>query len=119
MHMSPSFASAGAAVSTNRTRAVLVVYRDPAARALLKQTLEREGFRVTVAETGDRVIAAVEETAFSAIVLDYDGPSVPHGRRLALMLVLRQRYPETPVIMTGGGGPAARLAALRQGATCY
>ena len=114
-----SFPDVGSTVWGKQNRSVLVIYRDPTARSILKQLLEREGFGVTLAETGDRVLAALEETTFGAIVLDYDGPSVPQGRRIALMLMLRQRCPETPVIMTGTGGPAARLAALRQGATCY
>jgi DNA-binding response OmpR family regulator len=51
-------------------RHVLVAADDPAMRVLLGETLEREGFAVTVEETGEAVMATVERTRFDAVVLD-------------------------------------------------
>lgn len=98
-------------------RRVLVVDGDPGMRVLLGETLEREGFAVTVAETGEAVIAAVERTRFDAVVLDKELPDI---NGLDLVFFLRHRCPGTPVVLiaTHGGEPS-EAAGRHRGASRY
>ena len=105
----------GAAGSIRRH--VLVVEDDPAMASLVKDTLEREGFRVSVERSGEGAIAAVEREWFDVAIVDKELP-VLNG--LDLVSFLTHRVPEMPVILiTAFGGALVAEAALSRGATRY
>ena len=101
----------------DRRPPILVVDDDPDMRSLLQEALEREGFAVSTEATGSAVIAAVERARFDAVVLDKELPGL---NGLDLLAFLRQRCPDTPVVLvTSFGGPLAAEAARRRGAARY
>src|SRR3990167_3267402 len=105
----------GAAVSIRRH--VLVVEDDPAMASLVKDTLEREGFRVSVERSGEGALAAVEREWFDVAIVDKELP-VLNG--LDLVSFLTHRVPEMPVILiTAFGGALVAEAARSRGATHY
>jgi mannose-1-phosphate guanylyltransferase len=98
-------------------RRVLVVDHDPKMRVFLGETLERAGFAVTIAETGEALITAVEQTRFDAVVLDKEMPDI---NGLDLVFFMRHRWPETPVILVSShGGDLSAAVALGRGAARY
>jgi mannose-1-phosphate guanylyltransferase len=98
-------------------RRVLVVDHDPEVRVLLGETLERAGFAVTIAETGEALITAVEQTRFDAVVLDKELPDI---NGLDLVFFMRHRRPGTPVILVSShGGDLTAAVALGRGAARY
>ncbi len=105
----------GAAGSIRRH--VLVVENDAAMASLVKDALEREGFRVSVERSGEGAIAAVEREWFDVAIVDKELP-VLNG--LDLVSFLTHRVPEMPVILiTAFGGALVAEAALSRGATRY
>jgi len=96
---------------------VLVVEDDPAMASLVKEALERDGFRVNVEHSGEDAITAVEGQWFDAAIVDKELP-ILNG--LDLVSFLTHRVPEMPVIlMTAFGGALVAEAALSRGATRY
>lgn len=96
---------------------VLAVDADPHVRARLGAILEGAGFGVTIAETGEGVVAAVETARFDVVILD---EALPDMKALDLMFYLRHRCPETAIVVTGDQRGARHAAlALRRGASRY
>lgn len=96
---------------------VLVVDDDSAMRTLLKDWLERGGFRVIEEPTADRLLAAAKETQLDAVVLDKEMPGVGG---FEVLPAFRRQWPEVPVILiTAFGGEAVAEEALRLGARIY
>jgi DNA-binding NtrC family response regulator len=96
---------------------VLVVDDDPAMRALLKDWLERDGFRVIEEPSADRLLVAAKTTPLDVVVLDKEMP----GRGgFDVLPTLRRQHPEVPVILiTAFGGGAVEQEAMRLGARSY
>lgn len=96
---------------------LLIVDDDPQMRAMLRQALERHGFEVHEAASGEQVLQALESVRPDAIVLDKEMPGVSGFEVLEL---IRQHDLAVPVIViTAFGGLAVRAEALRRGATAY
>lgn len=96
---------------------VLVVDDDPAMRALLRDWLEREGFRVLEEPSGERLLALASGGRFDVVILDKEMPGL--GGFDVLPSFTRQR-PEIPVILvTAFGGTLVAQEALRLGAHRY
>lgn len=96
---------------------LLIVDDDPQMRAMLRQALERHGFEVHEAASGEQVLQALESARPDAIVLDKEMPGVSGFDALEL---IRQHDVAVPVIViTAFGGLAVRAEALRRGATAY
>ena len=96
---------------------LLIVDDDPQMRAMLRQALERHGFEVHEAASGEEVLPALESARPDAIVLDKEMPGVSGFEVLEL---IRQHDVAVPVIViTAFGGLAVRAEALRRGATAY
>lgn len=95
----------------------LVVDDDPAMRALLRDWLEREGFRVIEEPSGERLLALARGTRFDVVILDKEMPGL--GGFDVLPAIRRQR-PEVPVILvTAFGGALVAEEALKLGAQQY
>ena len=95
----------------------LVVDDDPAMRALLRDWLEREGFRVIEEPSGERLLALAQGTRFDVMILDKEMPGL--GGFDVLPAFRRQR-PEVPVVLiTAFGGALVAEEALKLGAQQY
>jgi DNA-binding response OmpR family regulator len=100
-----------------RARIVLVVDDDAAMRALLRDWLEREGYRVLEEPSGERLLSAARVARFDVVILDKEMPE-PGG--FEVLSDFRRQRPETPVILiTAFGGPRMAEEALRRGADRY
>ena len=96
---------------------VLVVDDDPAMRALLRDWLEGEGYRVLEEPSGERLLVAAREARFDVVILDKE---MPESGGFDVLPDLRQQCPETPVILiTAFGGRRVAEEALRRGADRY
>ncbi|MEK7373144.1 MAG: response regulator [candidate division NC10 bacterium] len=96
---------------------LLIVDDDLQMRAMLRQALERHGFEVHEAASGEEALQALESARPDAIVLDKEMPGVSGFEVLGL---IRQHDVAVPVIViTAFGGLAVRAEALRRGATAY
>jgi len=95
----------------------MVIDDDPEMRALLRDLLTREGFRVRETPGSEHVIPALEGDPPDAIVLDKE---MPGASGLDLVSYIGRRYPDLPVILvTAFGGADTRAEALRRGAAGY
>jgi CheY-like chemotaxis protein len=96
---------------------VLVVEDDAAMRALLKDFLERAGFRVIEEESSERALTLVDSAVFDVAILDKEMPGVSG---LEFLSHLRQRRPQTPVILiTAFGGRSVAEEVFARGAARY
>jgi DNA-binding NtrC family response regulator len=97
---------------------VLIIEDDSQMRALLRDVVERAGHRTIERADGADLAEIVEQHTFDAVILDKEMPSGPNG--LDLLVFLRHRCPEAPVIfVTAFGGPAIAEEAARRGAYSY
>lgn len=98
-------------------RQVLVVEDDPEMAALVRDALERSGFRISLATSGPDAISLMDRTRFAAAIVDKELPLISG---LDLVSFLTHRAPEMPVIlMTAFGGELVAQAALDRGAIRY
>jgi DNA-binding response OmpR family regulator len=96
---------------------VMIVDDDAEMRALLRDALEREGFRVREHAAGDQLIPLVAEWKPDAVVLDKE---MVGSSGLDLLRDIRRRHPSTPVVLvTAFGGAEVEAEALRLGAAYY
>jgi DNA-binding NtrC family response regulator len=102
---------------TVAARTVLVVDDDPAMRALLRDWLERAGYRVLEEPSGERLLAAASSGRFDIVILDKE-MSEPGG--LEVLPDFRAQCPRVPVILiTAFGGSRVAEEARRLGAYRY
>lgn len=103
---------------TQRQRArILVVDNETQIRALLRTTLELEGFQVQVASSSAEALAALELNNFELVLTDIVMP-VLDG--IALMEKIHQGSPNLPVVMvTAVHDIAVAIDAMRRGAHDY
>ncbi|HVK14542.1 MAG TPA: HD domain-containing phosphohydrolase [Gemmataceae bacterium] len=95
---------------------VLVADDDLSIRALLRQVLEMEGYRVELAGNGSEALALAEGRAPDLILLDVDMPGLG-GYDVCARLKAAPATRLVPVlILTGGGRPDGRLSAWGVGA---
>lgn len=96
---------------------LLVIDDDREMRAILKDFLEQEGYRVIEELSGDNAIATVELERIDLVILDKEMPGM---NGLDFLSFLRHRFPQTPVIfITAFGGPHVAEEAIRRGAARY
>lgn len=96
---------------------VMIVDDDAEMRAVLRDALEREGFRVREHSAGDQLVPLVAEWKPDAVVLDKE---MVGSSGLDLLRDIRRRHPGTPVVLvTAFGGAAVEAEALRLGAAYY
>jgi len=96
---------------------VLVVDDDAACRALLRDSLLREGFQVVEEARGDAALARAERERPDVVVLD---DHMPGRRGLDLLDPLRRRWPGVPIVlMSAFGARETAERALGLGAARY
>lgn len=96
---------------------VLLVEDDRALREALADTLELAGHDYCAVASGEEALKVVAQGAFSLVVSDVNMPGMDGHQLLA---VLRERYPQLPVLlMTAYGAVERAVDAMRQGAVDY
>ena len=98
---------------------ILIVDDDVVARALLRMTLEGEGYDVKEAADGVMAIKLYREEAADLIITDL---FMPEKEGLEIIIELRRDFPDVKIIVVSGGGKfepklylqtAGHLGALR------
>jgi len=97
------------------TKTVLVVDDDPTQRRLIQSVLERDGFRVVQAETGEQAIdQLVSGGTADVILLDLTMPGLGG---LATLKEMRQRgFAQPVIVLTATGGIDTVVQAMQAGA---
>lgn len=97
--------------------AILYVDDDEGLRLLTRRALERRGFRVTLADSGDAGLALAASENFDLVAIDHHMPGKDGMQTLA---ELRRLEPAPPVIyVTGSDETRLAVAALKAGAIDY
>jgi two-component system OmpR family response regulator len=95
---------------------ILVVDDDAEIRALLREYLQKQGYRVTAVADGKALRAAVETSQPDAIVLDL---MMPGEDGLSLCRGLRARSDVPIIMLTARGDETERIVGLEMGADDY
>jgi two-component system response regulator AtoC len=101
---------------------ILVVDDDPVSRDLLKEVLQKEGFDVRLAESGEAAAAALGREDFPLVLSDI---RMKQKSGFDLLRELKEKEkgkdgpPVVVVLMTGFGSMEGALEALREGAFDY
>lgn len=86
-------------------------------RALLRDVLGRNGFRVCEHSSGDGLVPFLEGAPPDVVVLE---KVVTGTDGLDILSYLRRRFPSMPIVfVTAFGGAEIEAEALRLGAACY
>jgi two-component system response regulator FlrC len=100
-----------------QTHKVLVVEDDPGVRAMLAQTLDRNGYDVQSAVDGSEALSKIRGNRFSLVITDVRLPKV---NGLKLLGEIKQSTPQVPVIViTGYGSVQNAVEAMQVGASDY
>jgi DNA-binding NtrC family response regulator len=95
----------------------LVVDDDSAMRTLLRDWLERGGFRVIEEASAEGLLTAARATQLDVVVLDKE---MPGQSGFDVLPAFHRRWPDVPVIViTAFGGDVVAEEALRLGARMY
>lgn len=95
---------------------VLIVDDDAEIGALLSRYLTAQGLRISIAETGAQLRAAMHEPAFDLVLLDL---GLPDEDGLALIRDLRGHWQGPVIIVSGRGESVERVVGLELGADDY
>ena len=99
------------------TGRILLVEDDHALREALGDTLEVGGYAYRAVVSAEAALEALREEAFGLVVSDVNMPGMDGHE---LLSVIRQRYPQVPVLlMTAFGAIDRAVQAMRQGAVDY
>lgn len=98
-------------------RSVLYVDDDEGLRSLARRVLERRGYKVTLASSGEEGVEMAAAEAFDLIALDHFMPGA--GGFEALLALRRTSDPPPIVYVTGSDESRIAVAALKAGASDY
>ncbi len=94
---------------------LLVVDDTPGSREYLAKALERAGYEVEVAESGEHVLELLPGPEPGLVILDINMPGID-GFETCLRLKATERWKDAPVIfLTGSDDPAERLRSFEVG----
>ena len=102
---------------TTASRSVLYVDDDEGLRQLVRRTLERRGYSVTLAASGEEGVQCAAAGAFDVIALDHYMPGA--GGFAALQEIRSQPGAPPIVYVTGSDESRIAVAALKAGAADY
>src|ERR1700758_1280184 len=102
---------------------ILVVDDDPMVCMAIEIYLERHNFKVTVADSGEMGLKALEDTTFDLMIVDI---FMPHMRGFESIRIFHERAPDIPLIAMSGyafasadtSSPDFLRMTLELGATC-
>jgi CheY-like chemotaxis protein len=78
---------------------ILVVDDDPMVCMAIEVYLERHNFKVTVADSGEMGLKALEDTTFDLMIVDI---FMPHMRGFESIRIFHERAPQIPLIAMSG-----------------
>jgi DNA-binding NtrC family response regulator len=100
-----------------KTTSLLIVDDDETFRTALGGELERQGFAVSLAESGEDALRRLAEREPDVVLLDLQMPGLGG---IETLKVIRERHPATDVIvLTGHGSIDTAIASIRMGAFDY
>ncbi|MGK0266920.1 MAG: DNA-binding NtrC family response regulator [Maricaulis sp.] len=98
-------------------KSVLIVDDDPTQRRLLQAVIEKQGYRVETAESGDAALDRVASSPVDVMLLDLIMPGMDGMETLE---AVKKRLPDLPVIvLTASGGIETVVSAMRAGAVDF
>ncbi|MCJ0972483.1 sigma-54 dependent transcriptional regulator [Pseudomonas sp. PS1] len=96
---------------------ILLVEDDPALRQALSDTLELGGYSHRAVESAESALLALQDDSYGLLISDVNMPGMDGH---ALLGMVRQRYPQVPVLlMTAFAAVERAVEAMRQGAVDY
>jgi diguanylate cyclase (GGDEF)-like protein len=96
---------------------ILVVDDENSVRTVLAQVLQEDGFAVTEAVNGRQALEFMQKQTFALVITDI---VMPEMTGLELLAKIKQRYPETQVIIiTSHASLETAITALKHGAYDY
>ncbi|MBI3291304.1 MAG: response regulator, partial [Elusimicrobia bacterium] len=96
---------------------ILIVDDEEASRELCRDFLEADGYTLQVAEGGEAALRLLEPSPCPLVITDLN---MPQMNGLELLRVIKQRYPDTEVILiTAYGEIKTAVEAMRDGAFDY
>jgi two-component system response regulator HydG len=96
------------------SRSILVVDDDPSILDMTEDLLTEAGFEVTKCESGEKALAHADERDWDVVLTDLQMPGIDG---LDLLAAMREKRPDTPVVlMTAFGTIQTAVAAIRGGA---
>jgi DNA-binding NtrC family response regulator len=100
--------------SSNGTTTIVVVDDDADTAGLLRELLERRGYRAVAALSGDRCLEFLRADVAHVVIIDIQMPGMSG---IELCRVLRARYPEVvAIVLTGRAELSCAIDAARAGA---
>ncbi|THD58607.1 response regulator [Phenylobacterium sp.] len=98
-------------------RRVLYVDDDEGLRSLVRRALERRGYAVTLAATGEEGLARLDAEAFDVVALDH---YMPGQGGFETLKQIRERPDPPPIVyVTGSDESRVAVSALKAGASDY
>lgn len=88
-----------ARTGTETLRHILVVDDDPMVCMAIELHLQRNNFKVTIAEGGEAGLRALEHGQFDLMIIDI---FMPHMRRFESVRIFHERAPAVPLIAMSG-----------------
>lgn len=96
---------------------ILIADDEEILRITLKDILTREGFKITVAEDGEKAISEIESNFFDIALVDL---KMPYVNGVEVLKVIKDKSPDTIVIMiTGYGTIENAVECMKLGAYDY
>jgi len=96
---------------------VLIIDDDAELAAMLREYLERDGFRIRTAGDGNRGIDLLSQSPADLVILDV---MLPGRQGFEILRELREQHPQLPVLMLTARGTAIdRILGLELGADDY
>lgn len=80
---------------------ILVIDDEPSIRFLLEKMLEREGYAVITAADGEEGMKLFQESSFDLVITDI---IMPEKEGIEIIMEIKKKYPDIPVIAISGGG---------------
>src|ERR1039458_1318423 len=85
---------------------VLIIDDDEAVRGAFRHVLQKAGFTVLEADDGESGLAVCAERAPGVVFVDL---RMPRMDGLAVLNAMKERHPDTPVVVISGGRKSTRL----------
>jgi two-component system, response regulator YesN len=105
---------------TPKGQTILVVDDEIDVRALIRDVLSRDGYRVIEAQDSEQALEILRERATCGLDLALVDCVLPKQSGLEFLLLTKRRWPSIPVvIITGFGSEELVVQALRAGASDY
>jgi twitching motility two-component system response regulator PilH len=97
---------------------ILVVDDSPTERFFLSELLVKNGYLVSMAESGEEAVAQAKQTLPDLIVMDVVMPGM-NGYQATRMISKEEATKHIPVIMSTKGQETDKVWGMRQGAKAY